>query len=728
MPRGRPRKNPVTVPDVNQPKRKRGRPRKSESTASTVTLSSLKPQADYIFSLDIGTRTVIGVLSEVIDETFKILDYVVVPHTKRAMKDGQIEDIDEVARIVAKAKSLLEQKTGIKLTKVAIAAAGRALKTQHVKIDIDIDGKDSITEEMVKSFELEAISEAQSALDKEQKDNTLSFFCVGHSVVNFYLDDYPINSIVGHKGKVATVDIIAAFLPSVVVESLYAVMDKNDLEVTNLTLEPIAAMNVIIPPEIRLINVALVDIGAGTSDIAIAKSGSIVAYAMATTAGDEITEEIIKAFLVDFDTAEEMKQSASSENITYKDILGLEHTITNTDFFKTLYPAVETLADTISKSIIDANGGDAPSAVFLVGGGSQVSELGKLTSKKLGIPATRVAIGGIKGVKGLDLSHTDINGPEFVTPVGIGLTSVREKGYDFSTVKLNGKKVRVFNTNKITIMDLLTIAGYKSANIIGRTGRGLSFTLNGEEKLFKGEPATPAVITVNDIPANISTPIHQGDNIRIIPAVNGNSVNLRITDICPDFQRGNVILNGADYPFGNMVSVNGQGVMENYEIQNFDNILVTSVEKLSDLLSQIGIEKESCEFYVGKRKINSDYTLKDGESFTIEEKKAEIKPDEQNESAEPQVAKADKPEVPKAPETTEKPVEKGVTIRLNGKVITLDKPQNDSPNIFLELMAIADIDTNNPQGTDIELSVNGKTANFMDVLHDGDECIVRWIK
>ena len=121
--------------------------------------------------------------------------------------------------------------------------------------------------------------------------------------------------MLGHKGKKASVELIAAFLPSLVVESLYTVTDMNGLEVASLTLEPIAAMNVIIPPEVRLINIALVDIGAGTTDIAISQQGSIVAYAMATIAGDEITEEIIQKYLVDFETAEQIKVNSYKEQI-----------------------------------------------------------------------------------------------------------------------------------------------------------------------------------------------------------------------------------------------------------------------------------------------------------------------------------------------------------------------------------------------------------------------------
>ena len=67
-----------------------------------------------------------------------------------------------------------------------------------------------------------------------------------------------------------------------------------------LTLEPIAAINVLIPPSMRRLNVALVDIGAGTSDIAITDLSTVMAYGMVPIAGDEVTEAISDQYLLDF--------------------------------------------------------------------------------------------------------------------------------------------------------------------------------------------------------------------------------------------------------------------------------------------------------------------------------------------------------------------------------------------------------------------------------------------
>src|SRR5207244_3713448 len=94
------------------------------------------------------------------------------------------------------------------------------------------------------------------------------YHCVGYSVVHYYLDGQPLANLVGQRAKGIEVELIATFLPRVVTDSLVAVCHQSGLEVTNLTLEPIAAINAAVPPNMRALNLALIDIGAGTSDVA----------------------------------------------------------------------------------------------------------------------------------------------------------------------------------------------------------------------------------------------------------------------------------------------------------------------------------------------------------------------------------------------------------------------------------------------------------------------------
>lgn len=574
-------------------------------------------QGDKIFALDIGTRTVVGIVGERDGDKFRILEYVVVPHTRRAMVDGQIEDIKQAAKIVGQVKQQLEEKTGFTLERACIAAAGRALRTINVSKEFDISSSEIITEEMVSSMEMETISAAQDELDRAtEKDGTL-FYCVGHNVVSYHLDNYRMISVTGHKGQRVRIDMVVAFLPGIVVEGLYSVMEINHLEVQSLTLEPIAAMNVIIPPEIRLINIALVDIGAGTSDIAVSKDGSIIAYAMATVAGDEITEEIIKTFLVDFAAAEQMKyDAADKEEFTYQDIFGNEHTVTQEDFIESVLPSLDNLAATICSTIIKINSG-SPQAVFLVGGGSLIKGLTTLVADKLDIDEDRVAVGGSEFARGVELGGFKM-GAEFITPIGIGVTALDDKGYDFSVITVNGKKVRVFDTKKLTVFQLLSMSGFKAAEIMGHSGQGLAFTINGKKIFRKGAMMTPAEVTVNGKAAALTTVVTQGDSVTFVPAKNGDNARSTLQKEI-DYGRYNsgfVSFGGKKYKFGLEVAVNGTIRTPDYEIQPLDEIVTGGILTLGDLLEFLGVEYAE-GFAVNGKLADQGEVLHDGDRVAL---------------------------------------------------------------------------------------------------------------
>ncbi|MDE6592735.1 MAG: pilus assembly protein PilM [Oscillospiraceae bacterium] len=595
-----------------------------KGTKENKRLPRARQSEDDIFALDIGTRNVVGIIGHMEDGVFCVDYNISEPHKRRAMLDGQIEDIGETARVVKRVKEQLEEKSGMTLCRVAIAAAGRALVTKRSSIEKNIEGKENISEEVLRSLELEAVAVAQDELDKENRESGMNFYCVGHTVIRYTLDDYPIKSLLGHKGNSATVELIAAFLPGLVVESLYTVMDMCGLEVCSLTLEPIAAMNVIIPPEVRLINIALVDIGAGTTDIAISQNGSIVAYAMATVAGDEITEDIIQKYLVDFETAEEMKVTPLGEDVVFTDILGFEHTVESNEFYSSLYPAVDELAETIAKNILEANGA-APAAVFLVGGGSLIPDLTTLVSDKLQIPENRVAVGGQTYQKNVVRGTEETAGPEYVTPIGIGITATLQTGYDFSTVTLNGNKVRLFDSKAVTVADLLMNAGYKTTQIIGKSGRGLTFTLNGEKQSVRGETSTPASIDVDGKSVPLEYTVKKGDVIQFTPATVGQNASVCISDIVGEIAVHKVSVDGVEYTFGTTARVGGEVVSGSYSIQNYDNIVIDTVETLEELIFTLPFPCENLNFYKGERLIKGDYILSANDAFTTREKSGKSK-------------------------------------------------------------------------------------------------------
>ena len=321
---------------------------------------------DIKFSLDIGTRSVIGSAGIVKGTKIDVIKECYIEHHERAMLDGQIHDISLVTKTVKSVIQNLENELNVKLEKVNIAAAGRFLKTVNSKAELDLNKDESINSEWIKTLELKAIKEAEESIAKEVVGE---LYCVGYSVVNYYLNGYIISNLLGHKGENISVEIIATFLPKSVVDSLYSVMDKCGLRVSSLTLEPIAAIEAVVPQKLRLLNIALVDIGAGTSDIAISADQSIVAYGMVPIAGDEVTEVIAKECLVDFNTAEIIKRQINTEEeIKFIDILGFECSRSSEKLKEVISPIVAEVGETIGEKIKELNGNKPPSAIFVVGG------------------------------------------------------------------------------------------------------------------------------------------------------------------------------------------------------------------------------------------------------------------------------------------------------------------------------------------------------------------------
>lgn len=699
---------------------------------SDNTDKALRPQsAEDIFALDIGTRNVVGMLCHADGEIFRVTGYVSVPHRHRSMSDGQIEDISHTAETISAVRSALSSKTGIDLKRASIAAAGRALITKRTTAERLCDVSEPVTEQDVRELELEAVSAATEELSAEE--NSISFYCVGHSVVSYALDNYPIQSLAGHRGERISADVLAAFLPSTVVDSLYSAMDMCGLQPDSLTLEPIAAMNIIIPPELRLINIALVDIGAGTADIAISRNGSIVAYAMSTTAGDEITEDIVRSLIVDFDTAERIK-TCSDELIEYTDILGFDHSITRNELFDACSASVKSLAVSISEEVRKANDG-VPAAVFLVGGGSLVPSLDTLVAEELGMPSNRVAVGG-RNIK----RHIEIDGsqgmidPLLITAVGIGMTAGGQAGYDFSSVTLNGRRVRIFDTKTLTCAELLMQAGYKANELIARTGRSITYTVNGERRIARGSVGTPAQIAVNGHSVSMEYTVKQGDEILFTPAVQGADAELLAGEIT-DAEHFTVYVNGKAYEAGTVITVNGHKVSEDHSIQSFDKIRMTDIitaGELADTIDDLPAESER-EYIINGRPADGGYYLSDGDSVSVR-RAAPIEPSPHILIVNKQPAPATqtyptedaavyeqevRPDVSSADAPTE------IRIMLNSLPVTL--PPDPKGHIFLELMAIADVDTSSPPRDAVMLlTLNGRNASFTDELHDGDEVVIRW--
>lgn len=722
-----------------------------------------------IFALDIGTRSVVGIVGSVKNGNFTILDYEQEFHSKRAMRDGQIEDIELVAQVVNSVKSKLEQRSGQTFTKVSIAAAGRALRTAEGSFSYDLIPNEPISEKLIQYMEYSSIESAQEAFEAESglEESGSDYYCVGYSVKEYLLDDYKIKNLEGQKGHKAVVNIIAAFLPASVLIGLYAATARCGLEVENLTLEPIAAIHAVVPDDVRFLNIALVDIGGGTSDIALSKDGSVVAYDMVTTAGDEITEALMQHYLTNFATAEKIKLAMGGEaNIDFKDILGNQYSITPDEAFEAVKVAVTDLAEAISQRILRING-SAPAAVFLVGGGSQVRDLTRIVAEKLGMVPNRVALGIVNTENNLTLCSDDLYSPIFVTPIGIGIVSSLYRGCDFFSITVNGKRIMLFNHQTIKVIDALVLSGIKPANLIGITAPSLIYTLNGERKTIKGTPGVPGQLLVNNTPATIETEIKQGDEITAILAENGTAPEVSLYEVLAEAAFEEVAAVEINHV---PVTPLDEETLRTRKINYMDDIAVfeknpeaeaermgISLEESSELVEEVK-EKiapaEETHHAVEINKIYSDDMEKNTVSLLLadesprpvftddiqvsesETSTAVVVHDETDsyndeEEFEDYAGLDDVQEIPE--EAVTSPLGENIAVNgmdeidvmLNGKPVHLVQEKPEEPLILMHLLKYVDLDTSAPRGN-LVLQVNGEDAKYATSLSNHDVVIIKW--
>ena len=551
-----------------------------------------------VFGLDIGTRNIVGTVGyRTEDEEFIVTAQYIKQHETRAMLDGQIHDIGRVGRTIAAVKAELEKQTGQPLTDVCIAAAGRVLKTVTTHVEYEYAEESVVTGEDIHTLNLLGIEKAQEEL-KANNDTNYKFYCVGYSVVKYYLNDEVFISLEDHKANKIGEDIIVTFLPEDVVDGLYSAVGHAGLTVANMTLEPIAAINVAIPENFRMLNIALVDVGAGTSDISITRDGSIIAYGMIPYAGDELTEVLVQHYLVDFKTAENMKlESTRAKEVVYKDIMSIEHKIPSSDIWKIVEPVVEKITTAVSDKIKELNGDKTVSACFVVGGGGKVHGFTEMLAKKLELPEERVALRGEEVLGDVEFQQDNIEkDPLLVTPIGICLNYYEQKN-NFIMVKFNGERLKLYDNNRLTIVDAALQAGFPNDQLFPKRGMPINFTVNGASKIVRGEAGEAAVVTMNGQPAHINTPLEPNSEITIEPSTVGMAATYKLGQL-EEFKNSTITfqINGKSVVCPKFFQVNGSLEPAEYEIKEGDVVetrnfyTVSQVAEFMDIVVDEGRE------------------------------------------------------------------------------------------------------------------------------------------
>lgn len=700
---------------------------------------------EKLFALDIGTRSVTGILLEKNDATFTIIDYYTVEHTERSMLDGQIHNVLAVTKVIQEVKEHLEEQHG-KLSSVSVAAAGRSLKTIQTSAKIQIN-QPILNEETIKHLELSAVQVAQQKLLNDRgSGNYTNYYCVGYSVLHYKLNGELIGSLIDQNGEEASVEIIATFLPKVVVESLLAALARADLEMDALTLEPIAAIHVLIPESMRRLNIALVDIGAGTSDIAITDKGTVVAYGMVPIAGDEITESISENYLLDFPVAEQTKRDIVTDGeAVVHDILGFESTIYYNSLAQDIQETIEKLAQSIANEIIQLNS-KPTKAVMLIGGGSLTPEITTTLANKLQLPQNRVAVRGVDAIQNLTNASILPPGPDYITPIGIAIAA-NENPVHYLSVTVNNRVIRMFEMKRLSIGDCLVQAGVEISKFYGKPGIASIITVNGKQITLPGGYGQAPKIYVNNKDASVDTEIQNKDLILIEKGDDGVAPHVTIEQVISDMPTMTIRFNQQSITIDPVFHVNNHKETKNYVLKDNNQLRVTQVKTIQDFLAAVSSEKlqmiHPFIVYVNQK----EFSVNAGESqLHLNNERASLKHKLKNGDT-LTMLNANEPTVGDILAQRVERIRESIKVTFNGNPIIMEqnlilivrdnkelnedtklksgdrlelKKQTIQPFIFQDIFRFVDIDLAKVNG-DFQLYKNGHVTTFDEKIEDEDQ-------
>lgn len=735
-----------------------------------------------VFGLDIGTRSIVGTVGYRDTKGFTVVAQTSKEHETRAMMDGQIHDINMVAATISEIRERLEQMTGRTYKDVCIAAAGRVLMTVEAEAEIDFNSETVVTTENIYTLDMLGVENAYEKLREEKKSDDIKFYCVGYSVKHYYQNGYVITNLEGHKCNKISCELIATFLPDEVVDGLYAAVERAGLYVANLTLEPIAAINVAIPERFRLLNIALVDVGAGTSDISITKDGSIIAYGMIPSAGDEITECLAKHYLTDFNEADALKCKSTQQNeVEFNDIMGLPYKVSSDEIAEVVKDTVQSITKSVADKIMELNGGKSVSAVFVVGGGGKIKGFVESLAEFLNLQKERVALRGSEVMGNITFMQEDIKVDSLlVTPIGICLNFYEQRN-NFIFVTINDERVKLYDNGKLTVVDAAMNIGFPNEDLFPKRGKSIIYTVNGEKRMLRGKQGESSVIKMNGVEVGMNTPVTQNAKIDIKPSTVGEDAVLEIEELSEYKSTIKFTFNNKEVLCPRFVMVNGELVSGFYEIKDGDEIEFKDYYTLKQVLEFMDIIY--CEkVYVNNALADMDTKVYDNFSILCEIKKEEPNYTELFETyGEPEFPEKisylisdmeaeklqnneadvvlnsydyereedDKIEthstggetageqavsnelvVEKTSENMSAAVEKenseihDITITVNGDTVVM---KGKKKYILVDVLDFYPVDTSVAHGDHLETSVNGVRGDFMLPVNHGDSVVIKWV-
>jgi cell division protein FtsA len=287
-----------------------------KSTSSSARAK--QPRGEYIVALDVGTEFVKALVGQVIGSEVEIIGVGRAHQELADMQAGAIADIAAVVANCDKALAAAEQQAGVSARTAVLGIAGELVKgtTTTVRFTRKTPAKELSIDEMAKIIEMvqeRAEAKARHELAWELGGKDVEVRLVNSALVRIDIDGYKVTNPVGFQGKDVLVEMYTAFAPMIHIGALERTAAELDLELLAVAAEPFAVARSVVGDDPNAsVSAILMDVGGGTTDIAVVNEGGVEGTKMFGIGGRAFTRAIERELDIDFAKAESSKLSLAA--------------------------------------------------------------------------------------------------------------------------------------------------------------------------------------------------------------------------------------------------------------------------------------------------------------------------------------------------------------------------------------------------------------------------------
>ncbi|MCX6805169.1 MAG: rod shape-determining protein [Patescibacteria group bacterium] len=390
-----------------------------------------KKSGQYLVSLDIGTEYAKALIGQVKDhtdksgKTYQVVEVLGVGRQRQRLTDmagGAVTDIAGVVENCDAALQRAEEMAQVVAKDAVLGIAGELVKGgttsvsyRRTKPEVKIDQAELM--EIIERIQKQAFNDVKKQLSWETGKSELEVKLVNAAIVDVHIDGYRVTNPVGFQGKDVTIQIFNAFAPMVHLGALQTVAADLDLNLINIAAEPFAVAKSVGADDSTEFSAVFIDIGGGTSDIAVVNNGGIEGTQMFAIGGRSFTKRLSSSLGLNFDRAEDIKLDHSAGKLNKKQ----EAAVT-----EALSSDVETWLSGVELALGEfENLEHLPNRILLCGGGSALPEIKQAlthTDWYKSLPFTRKP--SIDFVMPKQVSRVvdmtgQLNSPQDITPMGL---------------------------------------------------------------------------------------------------------------------------------------------------------------------------------------------------------------------------------------------------------------------------------------------------------------------